>query len=106
MTKSKTNNLNKRGDVPVVVLVIGVIAICLLALVSFYISDRTAKKGFNIEIVESAAIAGEKINFYRNSLGFSETELNELFDIKPADLEGGRNILLQQEGIRVRYNVP
>ena len=72
MTKNKTN---KRGDIPVTILVMGVVAICILTIVSFYISDRAAKKGFDIELVEKAAIMGEKISFYKESLGFSEAQV-------------------------------
>ena len=95
---------NKRGDIPVTILVMGVVAICILAIVSFYISDRAAKKGFDIELVEKAAITGEKISFYKESLGFTEAEVEEMFEVKQDAL--GRYILLEQEGIKVRYNIP
>ncbi|MBS3086722.1 hypothetical protein J4422_03405 [Candidatus Pacearchaeota archaeon] len=96
---------NKRGDIPVTILVMGVVAICILAIVSFYISDRDAKKGFDIELVEKAAVIGEKISFYKESLEFSEEEINEIFEVKPSD-GLGKHLLLEQEGIRVRYNIP
>lgn len=95
---------NKRGDIPVTILVIGVVAICMLAIVSFYISDRNAKKGFDVELIEKAAITGEKISFYKESLGFSDAEIEKIFGVKQDAL--GKHILLEKEGIRVRYNVP
>ena len=101
MTKNKPN---KRGDIPVTILVMGVVLICILAIVSFYISDRAAKKGFDIELVEKAAIMGEKISFYKESLGFSEAQVEEMFGVKSDEL--GKHILLEQEHIRVRYNIP
>lgn len=100
----KKTEKNKRGDVPIVVLVIGVVAICILAIVSFYISDRNAKKSFDIEIVERAAIMGEKVQFYQESLGFSEDETNTIFGVRQDGL--GKHIILEQEGVRVRYNIP
>lgn len=95
---------NKKGDIPVTILVVGVVAICILAIVSFYISDRNAKKSFDIEIVEKAAILGEKIQFYQESLGFSEDETNTIFGARQDGL--GKHIILEQEGVRVRYNIP
>ena len=95
---------NKKGDIPIVILVIGVIAICILAILSFYISDRNAKKNFDIEIVERASIMGEKISFYKESLGFSDQEITAIFGIKQDSQ--GKHILLEQEKISVRYNIP
>ena len=62
-------------------------------------------KGFDIELVEKAAVIGEKISFYKESLEFSEEEINEIFEVKPSD-GLGKHLLLEQEGIRVRYNIP
>ena len=98
------NIKSKKGDTPITILVIGVIAICMLAILTFYLSNRSVKKGFDIETVETAAIMGEKIAFYRENLGFSESEINEIFGVKQDPL--GKHIILEQEGISVRYNIP
>jgi hypothetical protein len=51
---------NKRGDVPVTVLVLGVLAVCTLAMLSFISADRNSQKSFiGVEILEQAHIQVE-----------------------------------------------
>lgn len=46
---------NKRGDLPVTILVIGVFAVCTLALFSFmYISGKVNKSFTGVELMEKA----------------------------------------------------
>jgi len=98
---------NKRGDIPITILVIGIVAICIMAIFSFYFSDRNVKKDLNnIGIIETAAAIKEKISFYRN-LGFSEEEITEEFGIKPESFGGFsfKYITISQEGVSVRYDL-
>jgi len=64
---------NKRGDVPVTILVLGVFAVCALALVSFISSDRNVEKSFTgIELVEDANLKVEKYfldHYYKEEIG-------------------------------------
>jgi hypothetical protein len=47
--------MDKRGDLPVTILVIGVFAVCTLALLSFFYSSSQLNKSFvGVEIVENA----------------------------------------------------
>ena len=56
-------NKNRRGDVPVTILVLGVFVVCTLALVSFINSDRNSERSFiGIKIMEEANINIEKYN--------------------------------------------
>lgn len=58
----------KKGDIPVTILVIGVFAVCTLALLSFV--DSTYKTGENFEkinLVEKANSNEEAYLFYKNS---------------------------------------
>ena len=49
--------MNKKGDLPVTLLVIGVFAVCTLALLSFFYSSYTLNKSFTgVEILEEANI--------------------------------------------------
>ena len=59
---------NKRADIPVTILVIGVFAICTLAILSFSIIDNKSKEGFNeaIEAIEEINSEIEKYEFYNN----------------------------------------
>ena len=100
----KTRRMNKRGDIPITILVIGVLAVCLLAIVSFYISDRATKNTLkSIDIIEKIALEKEKMSIY-SSTGMSQQEIDELFGVK-TDAQG-KFIQLEQEGISVRYNLP
>ncbi|HUW44115.1 MAG TPA: hypothetical protein VMV95_04105 [Bacillota bacterium] len=96
---------NKRGDIPITILVIGVLAICALAIFTFYTSSRNFKNGFDsIDIIEKISIEKEKISLYEKDLGFTQEEAKEIFNIKE-DIQG-RYITAQKETISVRYNLP
>ena len=95
---------NRRADIPITILVIGVLAICTLAILSFFLSDRIVKNDFVVlEAVEEAKIMKEKISFYANT-GFSEEEIKNIIKIKE-DAQG-KFIQIKQTDLRVRYNLP
>ncbi len=55
---------NKRGDIPLTVLIIGVFAVSILAVLSFTYSTYKMNKSFvGIEIMENANFQLEKNNF-------------------------------------------
>ncbi|MEX0920820.1 MAG: hypothetical protein WDZ62_00995 [Candidatus Pacearchaeota archaeon] len=96
---------NKRGDIPITILVIGVLAVCGLALLSFYLSDKKVSENFlNQGILEKAIVLEEKIQVY-DELGFSKEEIDGLVSIE-YDLSGRRHIFLEGEGITVTYFLP
>jgi len=69
---------NKKGDIPIVVLVIGVIAICVLAIVSFSVVVFTLDNTFyGVNSMEKVNSLVEKYSFYKN-LGMSDNEISEL----------------------------
>lgn len=95
---------NKRGDIPVMLLVIGVVGICTLAIISFYISDKNVRGGFEaIELIEEIGLEAEKIMFYER-VGLSQEEINEILNIKEDGQ--GRYLLIEQNKVWVRYNLP
>ena len=56
--------MNKKGDIPVTILVIGVIAVCALALFSFYYSSVSVRNSFmGIDIIENLNSFAEEIKF-------------------------------------------
>lgn len=72
--------MNKKGDIPITILVIGVFAICGLAIFSFYISDSKIKEDFvNTELIEKINSFAEEIAFYKN-LGKDPMQEMEIFD--------------------------
>ncbi|MDP2628751.1 MAG: hypothetical protein Q8P15_02550 [Nanoarchaeota archaeon] len=94
---------NKKGDIPITILVLGIVAVCILAIVSFYASSWKVQKNFDIQIVEEINLIKEKADFYSN-LGFTKEEIDSALNIK-YDSQG-RYILLAREGISVRYDFP
>jgi len=97
---------SKKGDIPVTVLVIGILGICGLAILSFYLDDINVQNSISsVEVVEQAAVAIEKISFYGSEkVGLSEEEIDEIMQIV-SDVQG-RHILFEQGQISVRYNLP
>jgi len=39
--------MNKRGDLPITILVIGIIVVCFFALLTFYMAENKNARGFN-----------------------------------------------------------
>lgn len=96
---------NKRGDIPITILVIGVLAICALAIFSFYFSDRSVKSVLSsVDVIEKILITKEKISLYKESLEFTQEEIEEIFWIRE-DIQG-RYITAKQGPLSVRYNLP
>jgi hypothetical protein len=61
---------NKKGDLPVTILIIGVFVVCTLALVSFFYSSYLLHKSFiGIDIIEDAnsKIESGNLNHYQIS---------------------------------------
>ena len=94
---------NKRGDIPVTILVLGVVAICILAILSFFISSFEMKKNFDIQIVKEAKLAREKFDVY-TTLGFTKEEIDSALNVEYD--QQGRYILLQRGSMSVRYELP
>jgi hypothetical protein len=91
---------NKRGDIPVIVLVIGVVALCTLAIVSFYIYKGGVGKDFEVvEVIEQIKLQKEKIAFYKNT-GMGMEEIREILEIEEDFL------YIKTDSISVRYNLP
>ena len=74
---------SKRGEVPVVILVIGVVAICIFALLSFAFSFNISNKDFiSINSLENVSAIEEQVQFYKN-LGLNpENYLDVKYDGK------------------------
>ncbi|MBU2504049.1 MAG: hypothetical protein KJ879_03300 [Nanoarchaeota archaeon] len=96
---------NKRGDIPITILVIGVLAICALAIFSFYTSSQKVKSGFDsIGVVNRAVVDMQKISLYEE-LGFDDGEIKTIFGVQP-DKVGRLFIGVTQGGISVKHFLP
>jgi hypothetical protein len=90
--------MNKRGDLPVTLLIIGVFAVCTLALLSFFYSSYQLHKSFiGVGVVEQANIQIEA-----NSLGHLYTE--EKTNIFSPGLTGGIHLFKEKVIFSVEYN--
>lgn len=100
------NKMSKRGNIPITILVLGVLLVCGLAIFSFYSAKDAFNKGFSdISVIEEVKLEKEKMDFYRDSLGFDESQINDLFNIGYSDKSGnylGKN----KGGLNVTYYLP
>src|SRR3989344_2414533 len=73
---------NRRADIPITILVLGVIAICGLAILSFLISDKVyvVPSWLGLEVFEQLHADVEKFEFYKN-LGFPDEEARQKLEI-------------------------
>ena len=80
--KNKNIIKNKKGDISITLLVLGVFAVCSLALFSFYISGINGKEtAIRVGIVEKIKSLEEEIRFYQNpEINKNPMEIMELFD--------------------------
>lgn len=59
---------SKKGDISITILVLGVFAVCSLALLSFYLSGISGKETFfRVGIIEKINSLADEIKFYKNS---------------------------------------
>lgn len=97
MKKSKiTKKMNKKGDVPVTLLVIGVFAVCTLALISFYLASIKITNSFaGVSVMENINSVAEKIRFYESQkLDFNfGTEVNGDITIKTEETQNHYSII-------------
>ncbi len=57
---------NKKGDVPVTILVLGVFVVCSLALVSFYLASFKVENNFvGLELMDKMNYKIKEYNFYK-----------------------------------------
>lgn len=102
---------NKRGDIPVTILVLGVILICITAIFSFYYASNATKNSLNsVGVLQKASVTMDKISLYDN-LGFTQKQINEsLYD--PLTASGlqkdsyGEYIYFSEGGVSVKYYLP
>lgn len=73
--------MNRKGDIPITVLVVGVFAVCALALFTFFVADFEMSNSFvGLKIMEEMNSQIDEYLFYKNS-GKPEGILNQLFPI-------------------------
>ena len=103
MNKMK-KKMNKKGDIPVTILVLGVVLVCILTIASFYFSIIKISKNFDVQAVKEAKLMKEKVDVYHN-LGLSDQQIDSMLGIK-TDSQGQRYILVQQGSISAEAYLP
>ena len=86
---------NKRGDIPVMILVFGVFAICGLAILSFIIFDERifgGGEGLGVEVIEELNSDIEKFYFYRGILG----DDNKAAEIIGVEIHNGNQLIIKK----------
>jgi len=77
---AKKQKMNKRGDIPVTILAIGVVVICTLALLTFIIANlKTNQIALGVSSMELLNSDIEKFHTYLN-LGYSAEEATNFID--------------------------
>mgnify|MGYP000349677321 CR=1 FL=1 len=93
---------NRRGEIPITILVLGVIAICGLALLSFVITNsETNAKLQSVAVMKKINCEIEKYEFYKNK--FDVEKAKELIDAK--DIGLGEQIFARVGSVEVSYNL-
>jgi|GEM_PF-1864448 hypothetical protein len=72
---------NKKGDIPVTILVLGIVLICILTIASFYVSALIMKSNFDIGAIKQVKLMREKIDVYQN-LGIPEPQAEIIMGVK------------------------
>lgn len=78
MAKNNKIDINKRGDIPISILVLGTFAVCALALISFYASSVFIENTlFGPDLVEQMNSKINEYNFY-NFENLNGLEIREI----------------------------
>jgi len=93
---------NKKANIPITILVIGVLLICGLALLSFSFSIGEMNKLSAVSVLEKIKIQKDKMEFYENlGEGFSEEEFDIRFDKK-----NRKHLFMQEGNVEVWFYLP
>lgn len=85
--------MNKKASVPVTILVIGVFALCSLAMFTFFVSDFKIGNSFvGLGVMQEINSEVEAYYFYKN-VGVDNEDLKLLFDVVEID---GRNYIKKE----------
>ncbi|MBR9701418.1 hypothetical protein GOV13_00685 [Candidatus Pacearchaeota archaeon] len=96
--------MNKRGDIPIVILVIGVVVICGLAILSF-VKPFESDSDFEVGVFEDAHADLEKFQFYQQFDGNS-VAADKIFDLTFDKMNN--DVIIEKKGklVSIKYVVP
>jgi len=94
---------NKKANVPITILVLGVLLICGLAILSFFLSSQKINDLSAVSVLEKIKIQKDKMEFYDNlEVEYLEGEFNINND---ASL-GKEYLFLQEGNVEVWFYLP
>lgn len=96
--------MNKKGDVSITILVIGIFAACTLAVISFLISQNSMQSNFSdMGTVENASVQLDNFYFYVNSGMTYEQAAKEI----GANIKGNKLIINSETKgvVSVQYRI-
>ena len=98
--------MNKKADIPIMILVFGVIVLCSVALFSFFnIENRQDEKMNSVYALQEVYNTAESFKF--SSKGVFETEKGEVLDLYTSsgikESGGGYVIEKQTEFLKIKY---
>lgn len=103
--RKRTNRMNKKGDVPVMILVIGVVAICILTIFSFVSFKKSSDKDFKegLYLFEQAHSDLEMFKFYQNLYG--DNVAASKIDAKMVNENGKDKLVIEKRegGVSLKY---
>ena len=95
---------NKKGDIPITILVIGVVAVCALALLSFLSSGFNIEQSFiGMTLMEEMNSKIDQYSFYKN-VGLSEDEINEILNVQEGS--AGKYLYIEENKTSFRLGFP
>jgi hypothetical protein len=95
---------NKKANLPITILVIGIVALCGLTILSFIISiKKFPSEEWGFELVEKVKIDLDKFYFYKN-VGFIDEEAAEKINANFYSKENRLEIIRKRENVEVIYN--
>jgi hypothetical protein len=109
---------DKKADIPITLLVLGVFLVCIFVITSFYLSDKKTERFFvGTGLIEEMNSEIEKYYFYQNIPDFREDEIRKIMNIS-IDAVGEKYLYLEkyakrnpgfgkeEKVISVRYYLP
>jgi hypothetical protein len=83
---------NRRADIPVTILVLGVLAVCGLAMLSFYLPVKFSSDSFqnNMEVLNEVKLYAQQASFYTNPKINQKSE--DLLEFFSGEIANGNTI--------------
>ena len=94
---------NRKGDVPIAILIVGILGICALALLSFFFSSFKLGEAFTeLHGMETLNVKINEYGFYKDK-GVPEATIERVLNVSGGD---EKYLDVREEDLYVRYYIP